>query len=78
MSTNVTQTDFAKVLSTTTKATNIQGLLGQYGCGPIRFVGAEDAFYERHLIFDRAIDPKVASARERCKAVSNMGSVAEQ
>ena len=40
----------------------------QYGCGPIPFSGTENAFYERHLIFDRVIDPKVASARERFEA----------
>src|SRR5580658_4060699 len=46
-------------------------LLQQYGCGPIPFVGTENAFYERHLVFDRAIDPKVASARERFEAFSS-------
>ena len=45
-------------------------LLKQYGCGPIPFVGTENAFYERHLVFDRAINPKVASARERFEAFS--------
>src|ERR1017187_5022514 len=43
-------------------------LVRQYGCGPIPFVGTENAFYERHLIFDRVIDPKVATARERFEA----------
>src|SRR5262245_254328 len=28
-------------------------LLEQYGCGPIRFSGHQDALYERHLLFDR-------------------------
>lgn len=46
----------------------IAELLRQYGCGPIPFVGTENAFYERHLIFDRAIDPAVATARERFEA----------
>src|SRR5579872_5309813 len=46
----------------------IAELLHQYGCGPIPFVGTENAFYERHLIFDRVIDPKVATARERFEA----------
>jgi len=46
-------------------------LLRQYGCGPIPFVGTEDAVYERHLIFDRAIDPKVATARERFEAFAH-------
>ena len=46
-------------------------LLRQYGCGPIPFVGTENAFYERHLIFDRAIDPRVATARERFEAFAH-------
>jgi starch phosphorylase len=46
-------------------------LLKQYGCGPIPFVGSENAFYERHLVFDRVIDPKVATARERFEAVAH-------
>jgi starch phosphorylase len=45
-------------------------LLEQYGCGPIPFVGDASALYERHLISDRAIDPTVASARERFEAFS--------
>ena len=61
--------DSAKVVPMTTKATNIQELLRQYG-GSIPFAGTENALYERHLIFDRAIDPKVASARERFEAFS--------
>jgi starch phosphorylase len=34
-------------------------------------VGTENAFYERHLVFDRAIDPKVASAREKFEAIAH-------
>ena len=49
---------------------NVARLLRQYGCGSIPFVGTENAFYERHLVFDRAINPKVASARERFEAFS--------
>ena len=49
---------------------SISALLQQYGCGPIPFVGTENAFYERHLVFDRAINPKVATARERFEAFS--------
>src|SRR5262249_38731846 len=33
--------------------------------------GAESALYERHLLFDRVIDPSVASARERFEALSH-------
>jgi starch phosphorylase len=54
----------------TTNAARVSQLLHQYGCGPISFVGDENAFYERHLVFDRVIDPKVASARERFEAFS--------
>ena len=50
---------------------HVSELLNQYGCGPIPFVGSENAFYERHLVFDRVIDPKVATARERFEAVSH-------
>jgi starch phosphorylase len=53
-----------------TKPSNVSELLKQYGTGPIPFVGTESALYERHLVFDRAIDPKVASARERFEAFS--------
>src|SRR6266436_9602540 len=60
----------AKGVRTTKSAANVSNLLEQYGCGPIPFIGTENAFYERHLVFDRAIDPKVASARERFEAFS--------
>jgi starch phosphorylase len=55
------------------KNTNVRKSLDlpkQYGCGPITIAGTEDAFYERHLIFDKVIDPRVASARERFDAFS--------
>ena len=48
-----------------TKKDGIAELLQQYSTESIQFSGKEDALYERHLIFDRAIDPKMASARER-------------
>jgi len=49
----------------------VSELLKQYGCGPISFAGSENAFYDRHLVFDRAIDPKVATARESFEAFSH-------
>src|SRR5437660_8831633 len=61
----------ARGVRTTKSAANVSNLLEQYGCGPIPFVGTENAFYERHLVFDRVIDPKVASARERFEAFSS-------
>ncbi len=60
----------AKAAPMAAKVSNTSELLKQYGSGPIPFVGTENAFYERHLVFDRVIDPKVASARERFEAFS--------
>ena len=54
-----------------TKRIPISELQQQYSCGSIPFVGTENSLYERHLVFDRAIDPKVASARERFEAFSH-------
>ena len=63
--------DSAKVIPIATKTTDIRELLQQYGSSAIPFMGKEDALYERHLVFDRAIDPTVASARERFEAFSH-------
>ena len=52
-------------------STRVSELLRQYGCGPIPFVGTENAFYDRHLIFDRVIDPNVATPRERFEAFAH-------
>ena len=49
-------------------ARNTSALLKQYGCGPIEFTGTDNALYERHLLFDNAIDPASAGARERYEA----------
>src|ERR1700751_1862105 len=64
----ITQPDSAKVVPMATKKDNV---LQQYSSGLIRFAGAENAFYERHLVFDRVIDPTVASPRERFEAFSS-------
>src|SRR5271163_2894852 len=45
-------------------------LLEQYGCGPIRFSGHNDALYERHLLFDDVVNPLAAGARERFEAAA--------
>src|ERR1700734_2292949 len=72
MSTNrVVHSHSAKVVPMTTSATNVTDVLQRYGFGTIPLVGTENSFYERHLVFDRAIDPKVASARERFEAFSS-------
>ena len=72
MSTNrVARASSAKVVPMTSSATNVSAALQQYGYGAMPLIGTENAFYERHLVFDRAIDPKVASARERFEAFSH-------
>jgi glycogen phosphorylase len=63
--------DSPSLVPTKKSTSKVADLLEQYGCGPIPFVGTENAFYERHLVFDRVIDPKVASARERFEAFSS-------
>ena len=42
-----------------------RGLLSQYGCGPIRFSGHNDALYERHLLFDNVVAPEAAARSVR-------------
>jgi starch phosphorylase len=63
--------NFAEVVPITAGPDSNTKLLRQYGCDDVPFIGADHAFYERHLVFDRAIDPKVASARERFEAFSH-------
>src|SRR5271166_654619 len=63
--------DPAKVVPMASKTPNTPDVLTQYMPDPIPLVGSEDALYERHLVFDRAIDPRAASARERFEAFSS-------
>jgi starch phosphorylase len=46
-------------------------LLSRYGCGTIQFIGTDNAFYERHLVFDNVINPAIATAREQFEAVAH-------
>jgi Histidine phosphatase superfamily (branch 1)/Phosphoglucomutase/phosphomannomutase, alpha/beta/alpha domain III len=60
-------------MSTTRRASSVKDtatLLKQYGCGPTEFTGTDNAFYERHLLFDSVVDPAAAGARERYEAVA--------
>jgi starch phosphorylase len=68
---SIARANSAKVVSMTASAAKVPDLLQQYGSGSIPFAGSDSALYERHLIFDRAIDPKVASSRERFEAFSH-------
>jgi starch phosphorylase len=45
-------------------------LLEQYGCGPVRLTGTDDALYERHLLFDNVVHPAAAGPRDRYEAVA--------
>jgi starch phosphorylase len=51
-------------------AAALEGLLEQYGCGPVQLAGTGDALYERHLTFDNVVDPAAVGARERYEAVA--------
>src|SRR3982751_807004 len=50
---------------------DIDGLLSRYGCGPIRFAGTRNALYERHLLFDKSIDPTAATPRDQFEAFAH-------
>ena len=54
--------------SVSTGSQSLSELLQQYGCGPVRFEGADNALYERHLLFDNAIDIDAATPRDRFEA----------
>src|ERR1700693_4829883 len=72
MSTKVVKTaEGVRVPPRTPEELRLSELLRQYGCGPIAFSGSPNALYDRHLIFDRVIDPQFATARERFEAVSH-------
>ena len=48
----------------------LAALREQYGCGPVKFAGTEDALYERHLLFDSVTPVTSAGARERFEAMA--------
>jgi len=45
-------------------------LIKQYGCGPVQFAGADEALYERHLLFDSGVELAAATARDRFEALA--------
>ena len=69
--TRVARADSTKVAALENNTGISPELLRQYGWITIPFAGTENSLYERHLVFDRAIDPKVVSARERFEAFSH-------
>ena len=46
-------------------------LIQQYGCGPVRFSGTDEALYERHLVFDNIMEMAAMGARERFEAIAH-------
>jgi glycogen phosphorylase len=46
-------------------------LVQQYGCGPVRFTGTDEALYERHLVFDNVMEMSAIGARERFEAIAH-------
>jgi starch phosphorylase len=50
---------------------SLSALRTQYGCGPIPFSGTEDALYERHLLFDRVLDPRRADLHDQWEAAAH-------
>ncbi|HEX3350096.1 MAG TPA: glycogen/starch/alpha-glucan phosphorylase [Acetobacteraceae bacterium] len=50
------------------QAPDVTQLIAQYGCGPVRLGGAEDALYDRHLLFDNVLDAASVGWRERYEA----------
>jgi hypothetical protein len=51
----------------TKESDTIAQLLKQYGCGPIQFAGTDNAFYERHLVFDNVIELTTAGCGARTR-----------
>jgi len=62
------ETQEIPVPPTSTGSDDLSTLVRRYGCGPIPFAGTDDAFYERHLVFDNVIELMAAGARERFEA----------
>jgi glycogen phosphorylase len=46
-------------------------LIAQYGCGPVKFSGTDEALYERHLLFDKVTNLKIADGRDRFEAIAH-------
>ncbi len=59
-----------KSVSDISRRSDVSKLLHQYSGGPIQFTGADDALYERHLVFDNVMEPATIGARERFEAVA--------
>jgi glycogen phosphorylase len=56
--------------SATNNPDKLSRLLKPYGCIGVHFAGSDNASYERHLIFDDAINPDIATDRQRFEALA--------
>jgi len=56
--------------SSKTTISDLSTIAAQYGCGPVKFAGAEEALYERHLLFDNIVGANEITLRERYEAVA--------
>jgi glycogen phosphorylase len=59
-----------KVVANRPSVAEIKELIEQYECGPVQLAGTGDALYERHLMFDNVVDPRVVGPRERYEAIA--------
>jgi starch phosphorylase len=57
-------------VTATSMESDLSKLMEQYGSGPVQFTKADDALYERHLIFDNVMERKGIGARERFEAIA--------
>ena len=55
-------------MHTATTTDDLPRLLKQYGCGPVEFTGADDALYERHLLFDHVVNVNSTDDWQRYEA----------
>jgi starch phosphorylase len=54
-----------------TKSVSDPHVLDRFNCGPVKFSGADNALYERHLTFDQVIPVAAAQPRDRFEAVAH-------
>ena len=64
-------TKVVKQQGTPSEPESIAKLRRQYGIASISFSGAENSFYERHLVFDNIVDLAVAGPRDRFEAIAH-------
>jgi glycogen phosphorylase len=59
-----------KPVTATSMESKMSKLMEQYGSGPVQFTKADDALYERHLVFDNVMEETRIGARERFEAIA--------